>query len=119
MCLVIIPIQEGDDLTAGAGFVWPEGGFGGAGGDAVFHRPQYGLVIKIFFLYVGKGIVAGFGLGATRRPPQKGGDLTTGAGGFRRKGGFGGAGGDIVLHRPQHGLVIIVALLYVGKGIFA
>ena len=111
--------QEGDDLRAGAGGVGAEHGVAGALGDAVLHSPQNRRLVVAASLHIGKGHGAGLGGGAAGSTPQEGDGLRTGADAIGVEGGGAGAGGDALVHGPDHGVLIVGACGHVGEGILA
>ena len=104
--LVIGCVEEGHDLCAGAGGGGAEGGGRGAGGDAVLHRPEDGLVEEVAGVHVGEGIDGGLGLGGASGRPQEEDHLIAGADVACAELGVRDAGSDSVLHRPVDGLVV-------------
>ena len=109
-------VQEGDDLAAGAGVARAEGRGRGAGGDAVFYRPQHCAVevvgrrdvLELVF-HVGRGLA-----GST---PEERDRLAAGAGVADAEAGVGRALGDAVFDRPQHSVIVVLTCCDVRKGV--
>ena len=115
--LALCAPEEGDHVTAGAFAAGVEGGGRIAVGDAVFVSPEDRLIESAALLYVSEGVDGGLGLGAARRAPEEGCDLTAGAGGGRTEAGLADALGDVVLQRPDDRVIVSVALADIGEGI--
>ena len=110
-----IPIEEGDDLPAGAGRIGAEGGGAGPTCDALPDRPLDGVGIVGVCGHIGEGATS-----ADRRglliAVEEGHGLPTGAGRIRAEGGDRGAGGDPVGYRPKHRVIVITAGLDIREG---
>ena len=103
-------VEEGDALGSGAVVVGREGRGGGAGGDLLLHGPEDSFIIVRVLLHIREGVGDG-GVLLVLEAPEEGDDLGSGdkvAGTERR---FTGAVGDPLLHRPEHRLVVVGALL--------
>ena len=104
-------------MIPGAGPVGGELTVAGAGGDALFHRPEDCAVEIIGFHNIGEGVLRRLRFRGTHGPPQEGDNLGTGTGLVGREGGGRGAGGDTVFHCPEDGFEIPLGRLHVRKGI--
>ena len=105
------PVQEGHDLSAGAGGVRPEQRRGSAGGDALLHGPGHGLTVITVPVHVRERGRFVLRRGLTGVSPQEGHDLRSGADLIGTEARRGDAGGDLLLHRPEDGAVIILIRL--------
>ena len=112
------PVEECDDLRTGTISVGTERAVGSAGGNSVLHSPQHRVSVVGVSRHVGERIHA-LGRGRLLSAPQEGDDLGPGAGSVRAEGGGGGAGGDAVLHGPQHRIIVVSVSLHIGKGVHA
>ena len=114
---MIIAIEERDRLGAGAGFVRREFSLAHAVGDLVLHRPKHGVFIPLAPDRIGEGIGDARDGGLAGDTIEERDDLRAGAGLVRREFGLAHAVGDLVLHSPEHGSFIPLALDRVGEGI--
>ena len=110
------PVQEGDDLGAGAGCADTEGAVAHAGGDAVLNGPGHGGIVPCAGLDIGEADGGGGGRLAGCCV-QEGHDLLAGALGIGIKVGSIRTGGNAILGSPQHCLVEVIGLGHVHEGI--
>ena len=110
-------VQEGNHLTSGAGILGRESSVTGAGSDTILHRPQHGLIVVVPCKDIPKGILHGVGRRLAHGAPQEGDHLRSGTGIVGRELAAAGTGGDAVVHRPQHGLIVIRTRIHIHEGI--
>ena len=115
--LLVGSIEEGHDLSAVTAVGGAEVGGIQTGGDAVLHGPEDGLIEEIGILHIHEGILVAGGVRGTGGTPQEGDDGGTVTGVKGAEGGGRSTAGDVLLHRPQHGLVEEVRTLYILEGI--
>ena len=111
-------VQEGDDLSAGAGSVGAELTAARAAGDAVLNGPGHRFGIVGIRGDIGKAVHA-LGGGRSGSPPQEGDRLGAGTDAVGGEGGGAGAAGDALVHGPDHGVLIVGACGHVDEGILA
>ena len=111
-------IEEGDDLRAGAGLLRAEMRRVRAVRDAVFIRPEDGLIgIMRRVLHIGKGRSGSLGRGASLGAPEERGHLLARAGQRRAEMRRVRAGGDLLAGGPDGGVVEIIRRQDVHKGV--
>ena len=109
---LIGPIEERNDLGAGAACVGAEGGSGRAVGHAVLHGPGHCLSAESVGGHVGEAVHRS-GSGA-HRTVQEGHALAASAGAVDAEGAVSQTIGDAVFQRPSHRVIAVAAGEHVG-----
>ena len=107
-------IEEGHGLLTSAGSIQAELAVAGTDGDAVLNRPCHSLGVVAVGRNIGKAARI-FQFGRAGCTPQEGDNLRAGAGGVGGKMHGIRAGGDSLLHRPQHRIIEVVIGLDIIK----
>ena len=111
-------VQERHTLCTGTGVFGIELSVAGAAGNSLFHRPCNCLSIVAVRRDIGEAAHA-LGFRRTGRTPKECDDLRAGADAVGVEGGGVGAGGNALVHSPDHGVLIIAAGGNVSKGVLA
>ena len=111
------PVQEGHDSSPVAGQAGAEVALVGAGGDAIFHGPQHGLLVEAALLHIHKGILGDGRLRTPGGPPQEGHHLGTQTLALGVEAEGIGAVGDLLVDGPGHGDIVEAALLHIDKAV--
>ena len=107
--------KEGDNLGASTVGIWAEGDGTGTGGDSFAGRPNHGLCIVSARRHIREATAGG----RRRRPgvaPQEGDSLSAGYYSIRAEGRSAGAGCNVLLHSPEHGLIVVGSRIHIGEG---
>src|SRR5699024_10155540 len=107
--------KEGYNLGASTVGIWAEGDGTGTGGNVFAGRPSHGRCIVSVRRHIHEAAAGG----RRRRPgvaPQEGDSLAAGYHSIRTEGSSAGAGCNVLLHGPEHGLIVVGSRIHIGEG---